>query len=1016
MKSLLIILALLCSSNLFSSAFIIYNDQTSIYCREYLDDGTFSDAKIVAEPGSTPKTLAIFDADNDSFQDFISQNGKGVLSLYLNDGSNNFTESLLEETGMKYTSDAASGDFDNDGWDDFIISDRKNKKIILYKNNHDLSFDKLDIDAAWFTGRLSYDAISGMDAADINGDGNLDFMVLGYYSDSRVINIAYLYLGAGDGTFAWSEALENKNKDGTYGLAVGDFDCDGNQDVIVGQDDGGDPGQTWLWTGNGLGAFGLAGEAYDISEAESGYDRPGMGYFDAYDFNGDGVMDIISAARGIGLFYFQGKGDGTFEEPSQIDDKTKIYGCTTFNAFSNTIPQRNIGENPIFVYMENLQIYLHSVDNDGTISAKFFIDKLEDHGDGITVADYNNDGLWDFSIFTHIGDLYCYTRKEGNKFTRTLIEATGIEQDVSSSDNACGDFDEDGNIDILVPNHIDKKIYLYMNDGFANFPTKIELEAPWITIKGWSDGTGGVDVSDVNNDGHLDFMIIDYVESAGTNDIYLYVGSGDGSFTHSKVITNANSNGTLGLAIADFNEDGYQDVVVGQDDGGDTGQAWLFTGDGTGNFGERTEAYDISPEVENGENNRGSGHFDAYDFDNDGHFDIISTAAAKGIYLVKGNGDGTFNSPVQIRSTNAKFMWGMGAPSITSQLIVYDLGFRPIPDGYSFNNKATTRDSGMYKQFYGEEIFNHPDYKDDYFRTYKQGHMQGSCAGFASTALINYMKLDQPNAGPYAVRQIESPFEIILMGPALENAIAYYHGYINSQHISSVKVSENLPVFVDTIKDAFNSKRGLILGIAGQVYNDSTNQWEKNKGHIIVPYRLVELSDYFDLYLYDSNFPAIEKKLKISILENKWFYIVNEAIRYSSSHVDDNIGLYLYPIELFLQKGVPGWITTEVFKDSYTIPLSLLLYPNYPNPFNAQTTIRYDIPERSTVTMSVYDVLGRRVRVLVNRQVEPGCYSETWNGKNALGKDAPTGMYIVTLSARGESIAETKTIKMVLLR
>ncbi|MBK8549963.1 MAG: T9SS type A sorting domain-containing protein [Ignavibacteria bacterium] len=62
------------------------------------------------------------------------------------------------------------------------------------------------------------------------------------------------------------------------------------------------------------------------------------------------------------------------------------------------------------------------------------------------------------------------------------------------------------------------------------------------------------------------------------------------------------------------------------------------------------------------------------------------------------------------------------------------------------------------------------------------------------------------------------------------------------------------------------------------------------------------------------------------------------------------------------------------------IPKEYALLQNYPNPFNPETSIKFDIPNLSDVKLSVYDITGREVSVLVNEKLEPGSYSYKWNG------------------------------------
>jgi len=58
------------------------------------------------------------------------------------------------------------------------------------------------------------------------------------------------------------------------------------------------------------------------------------------------------------------------------------------------------------------------------------------------------------------------------------------------------------------------------------------------------------------------------------------------------------------------------------------------------------------------------------------------------------------------------------------------------------------------------------------------------------------------------------------------------------------------------------------------------------------------------------------------------------------------------------------------------------LYQNYPNPFNPTTSIKFDVPKSTVVKVSVFDITGREVDVLVNSQMDAGKYSYEWNASN----------------------------------
>ncbi|MEE8335537.1 MAG: aryl-sulfate sulfotransferase [Candidatus Neomarinimicrobiota bacterium] len=88
------------------------------------------------------------------------------------------------------------------------------------------------------------------------------------------------------------------------------------------------------------------------------------------------------------------------------------------------------------------------------------------------------------------------------------------------------------------------------------------------------------------------------------------------------------------------------------------------------------------------------------------------------------------------------------------------------------------------------------------------------------------------------------------------------------------------------------------------------------------------------------------------------------------------------------------------------------LLPNYPNPFNPNTTINYTLPKRTQLRIVVYNLLGREITELENITKDAGTYSINWNGLDQAGRPAGAGLYFYQLKA-GQF---TKTRKMLLLR
>ncbi|MCP4632457.1 MAG: T9SS type A sorting domain-containing protein [candidate division Zixibacteria bacterium] len=98
---------------------------------------------------------------------------------------------------------------------------------------------------------------------------------------------------------------------------------------------------------------------------------------------------------------------------------------------------------------------------------------------------------------------------------------------------------------------------------------------------------------------------------------------------------------------------------------------------------------------------------------------------------------------------------------------------------------------------------------------------------------------------------------------------------------------------------------------------------------------------------------------------------------YTSSKMDSASSRFL--IFPGLNSGSGDWNILNWFDNINTIPTEYAVSANYPNPFNAQTNIRFDIPDASNVNLSIYNVLGRKADVLIDGYQNAGSYSVTWD-------------------------------------
>ncbi len=122
---------------------------------------------------------------------------------------------------------------------------------------------------------------------------------------------------------------------------------------------------------------------------------------------------------------------------------------------------------------------------------------------------------------------------------------------------------------------------------------------------------------------------------------------------------------------------------------------------------------------------------------------------------------------------------------------------------------------------------------------------------------------------------------------------------------------------------------------------------------------------------------------------------------YGNTFWRDTLSIFVHPV------GIGG-------EGERRIPLVFALNQNYPNPFNPSTTIAFDIPgnagSKQRVILTIYDLRGRRVRTLVDSELEPGTHNIHWDGRNDRGEPVASGIYLYTLKAGEKEFTRKMTV------
>lgn len=147
-------------------------------------------------------------------------------------------------------------------------------------------------------------------------------------------------------------------------------------------------------------------------------------------------------------------------------------------------------------------------------------------------------------------------------------------------------------------------------------------------------------------------------------------------------------------------------------------------------------------------------------------------------------------------------------------------------------------------------------------------------------------------------------------------------------------------------------------------------------------------------------------------------FVFNEISENETVILLDNLGwtddMYQVPyiLEAFEDTTIVG------IQNEQEIPNLFKLYQNYPNPFNASTVISYQLSVTSNVKITVYDILGREVVVLVNEEKLPGSYELQFNGSQLSSAQGglASGTYFYRLTAGPPAGGYTETKKMILIK
>ena len=147
----------------------------------------------------------------------------------------------------------------------------------------------------------------------------------------------------------------------------------------------------------------------------------------------------------------------------------------------------------------------------------------------------------------------------------------------------------------------------------------------------------------------------------------------------------------------------------------------------------------------------------------------------------------------------------------------------------------------------------------------------------------------------------------------------------------------------------------------------------------------------------------VKKKTVVDLIEKTTLYnsLFIRGVPYEHTIIKDSV-----------YQNIQADVETSVGNVGNDVPKRFEVSQNFPNPFNPSTTIRYELPKETYVRINIYNLLGQKVKTLVNSDKEAGTYNTIWNGRDNYGNEVASGIYIYRVTAGSHVISK----KMILMK
>lgn len=489
--------------------------------------------------GADPEGIVAGDFLHSGFLDLATVNaGDGTVSVFVGQGGDAFQPAVSFSVGPTSGTGAKSilaMDVNGDGYLDVVTGDVNQNQVAVLMNNGDGTAQPVEY----------YSVPSGpayLAAGDFNHNGKPDLAITqqNAASVSVLVNNTLPTPEPGGLNYLAPQTLTNGHGNMADGVATADFNNDGYPDIAASYLE---DNAVRVLLGNGTGSFNTAAE-YPVGHQPY--------WVVAGDLNNDGYADLVTtntADGTVSVLMNTGGGTGTFGAAKTYNVGHFPFQVAIGDLNGDGIPDlavTNMGDNTVSVLLGQ---------SDGTFQPYATPLQTCINPYGVAIGDFRRTGQNDIAVTCfQSGQLEIFLNNYGiNPNTGSITPLSfqpGAIYDTDSFPTSLviGDFNRDGNLDIVTGNSIANDVSFFAGNGDGTFKTAVNSFA--------LNFPDSIAAGDVNGDGILDLVTV----AANFQEVAVLLGKGDGTFQQR--VEFASGQQPWAVALADFNLDGKLDIVT----------------------------------------------------------------------------------------------------------------------------------------------------------------------------------------------------------------------------------------------------------------------------------------------------------------------------------------------------------------------------------------------------------------------------------------------------------------------